>query len=555
MTFTPNIDPLGNLTLSALVAFIPILCFFLSLVVFKMKGYNAGLLTVLASLCISIFVYQMPSQAAFASFILGFTYGIWPIAWIIVAAIFLYKLSIKSGQFEIIKKSIMAITPDHRIQVILIGFCFGAFLEGAIGFGGPVAISAALLMGLGIKPLQAAGLCLIANTAPVAFGAVGIPIIALAGSLGLSSLEISAMVGRILPIASLLVPFFIVFLMDGSRGVKETWPAVLVAAGVFAAAQFLSSNFLGPELPDIISALASLLATGVFLLYWRPKHIYRADGSEYQEGSEAKLGAAAIFYAWLPFIFLIICIVIWTSDAFKSLFAKDALLSFSVLKISFASLGDLSILKPLLIEGKDPGKQALALNLPLINTTGTAILTAAILSIFAFRIKAKDAAQCFSATINEMALPIFTIGLVVSFAYMTNYSGASTTLGSALAQTGGAFTFFSPIIGWLGVFLTGSDTSSNLLFGALQQASALKLGVPDTLYLAANTCGGVVGKMISPQSIAVACAAVGMVGRESELFRFTLKYSLLFIIFISLIIVVIEHLAPGIIPASVAISK
>ncbi|MBZ7987520.1 L-lactate permease [Campylobacter canadensis] len=552
MEFIPQINPLGNIWLSAFVALLPIICFFLCLIVFKTKAYTAGFLTVIVATLVALFVYKMPFIGAITSIFLGFLTGLWPIAWIIIAAIFLYKLSIKSGQFEIIKQSVMLITPDHRIQVILIGFCFGAFLEGAIGFGGPVAITAALLVGLGLRPLQAAGYCMIANTAPVAFGAVGIPIIAMAQSVGLSPDQIAAMVGKILTPLCFIVPFFIIYLMDGIKGIKETFPIIFVAAASFTIAQYLTSNFIGAELPGIISAVFSLICTTIAISMFKIKNIVRYDGkTDFNDIEKLKLGK--IIYAWSPFILLIIFVVIWSNHSFQ-VFVKENL-AFTNLKISFSALtGDLQIFKPsLVVEGQKSGVQALFMSIPLISTAGTAIFFAAICSIFVLKVKPSDAVSCFSATIKEMALPCLTIGLVVAFAYITNYSGASSTLGLAFSQTGKAFTFFSPIIGWIGVFLTGSDTSANLLFGALQQATAIKLQMQDTLFLAANSTGGVVGKMISPQSIAVACAAVGLVGKESDLFKFTIKYSIIMIILIGLWISFIAYFMPAIIPDSVAV--
>ncbi|MBQ3166636.1 MULTISPECIES: lactate permease LctP family transporter [Campylobacter] len=539
--WTQIYDPLGNIWLSALVAFLPILCFLVSLLVFKLKGYVAAFFTVVLASALALLVYDMPFSLIGASFVQGFAQGMWPIAWIIIAAIFLYKLSVKSGSFEVIKQSVISITPDHRIQVILIGFCFGSFLEGAIGFGGPVAITAALLVGLGLKPLYAAGLCLIANTAPVAFGAVGIPIIAMANLVGVEQYEVSAMVGRMLVPLSLTVPFFIVFLMDGFKGVKETFPAILVAAVSFTATQFISSNYLGAELPDIVSAVVSLICTTAFLKIWKPVNIFRLD-DQTDFTNNTQLSNGEIFKAWLPFILLIACIILWTQPWFKALFAKGGIFDYTVVTLAANNVGTTIV---------DAAGKAVGLNLNISFVglqAGTAILIAAFLSIWFLKIKANDAAECFWDTLKEMAIPCITIGLVVSFAFIAKNAAMSTTLGLAFAQTGDAFAFFSPVIGWIGVFLTGSDTSSNLLFGPLQQVTARELGIGEALFLAANSVGGVVGKMISPQSIAIACAAVGLVGRESELFKFTLKYSVAFIILIGIWTLIIAFFMQGIIP-------
>lgn len=538
-------DPLGSIWLSALLAFLPIFCFLICLLVFKLKGYQAGFITVIVASVVAFYAYGMPFSLIGASFVQGFAQGMWPIAWIIIAAIFLYKLSVKSGSFEVIKESVMSITPDHRIQVILIGFCFGSFLEGAIGFGGPVAITAALLVGLGLKPLNAAGLCLIANTAPVAFGAVGIPIIAMSNLVGVEQYEISAMVGRMLVPLSLSVPFFIVFLMDGVKGVKETFPAVLVAALSFTITQFISSNYLGAELPDIVSAVVSLVCTTIFLKFWSPKNIFRLDDlTDFSHHTQLEFGK--VFKAWLPFILLIVCIIVWTQPWFKAFFDKGAVFDYTKVALSFNNI-ESSIV--------DSAGKALSLNMD-INLialqAGTAILVAALLTIFFLRIKSNIVEEALGDTLKEMAMPCITIGLVVAFAFIAKNSGMSTTLGTAFATTGDAFSFFSPVIGWIGVFLTGSDTSANLLFGPLQQAAATSLAVPEALFLAANSVGGVVGKMISPQSIAIACAAVGLVGKESDLFKFTLKYSVGFIILIGIWTCIIAFLMPGIIPEVIA---
>lgn len=533
-------NPLANQWLSALVAFLPIALFFCCLIFFKLKGHTAGFLTVCLAVVIAVAVYGMPIEKVSTSFFFGFIYGMWPISWIIVAAIFLYKLTEKSGYFEILRDSIIAITPDQRLQVILIGFCFGAFLEGAIGFGGPVAITAALLAGMGLRPLYAAGLCLIANTAPVAFGAVGIPIIAMSGVVNVPAIEISAVAGKMLPPLSVFVPFFLVFLMNGFKGVKETWPAVLVAGVSFAITQFITANYLGPELPDIASAVVSIACTTLFLRFWQPKEIFVFES---EKGIEVKQHTTQeIFLAWLPFLILIVAILIWTQGWFKALFSGDGFLAWSTFVFKFEQLAQILQVAPVVNEQKSV---ASSYTLPLINTVGTAIFITALITMFVLKIKASDAVQAFGDTLKEMKMALLTIGLVVGFAFVCNNSGMSATLALALAQTGDAFAFFSPIVGWLGVFLTGSDTSSNLLFGTLQQLTARQLGVPEVIFLAANTVGGVVGKMISPQSIAIACVAVGLAGKESDLFRFTVKYSIGFVIVIGICTYIATFILPN----------
>ncbi|MDH0287613.1 lactate permease LctP family transporter [Pseudomonas sp. GD04087] len=541
--------PLGSLGLSALAALVPIIFFFLALAVFRLKGHVAGAITLVLSLLIAITVYHMPVDKALASAVYGFFYGLWPIAWIIVAAVFLYKLTVKSGQFEIIRSSVLSITTDQRLQVVLIGFSFGAFLEGAAGFGAPVAITAALLVGLGFNPLYAAGLCLIANTAPVAFGALGIPIIVAGQVSGVDAFKIGAMAGRQLPILSVIVPFWLVAMMDGWRGIRETWPALLVAGGTFAISQFLTSNFIGPELPDITSALLSMVCLTLFLRVWQPVNLretefssINADGSatlgnfgggngSAQRESEYNLGQ--IIKAWSPFLILTVLVTIWTMKPFKALFLPGGALENWVAVIAVPYLDQL-VLKAAPIVA-NPTPMPAIYKFDLVSASGTAIFLAALISMAILRIGVKSGAATFRDTLLELKWPVLTIGMVLAFAFVTNYSGMSTTLALVLAGTGAAFPFFSPFLGWLGVFLTGSDTSSNALFGSLQATTAHQLGVSDTLLVAANTTGGVTGKMISPQSIAVACAATGMVGRESDLFRFTVKHSLIFAAFIGLI--------------------
>ncbi|SDJ09578.1 lactate permease [Paraburkholderia steynii] len=560
--------PLGSLWLSALAASIPIIFFFVALAGLRLKGHVAAAGTLALSLAVAIFAYGMPAQQAFAAAGFGFAYGLWPIAWIIVTAVFLYKLVVKTGQFEIIRASVLALTDDQRLQLLLIGFSFGAFLEGAAGFGAPVAITAALLVGLGFDPLKAAGLCLIANTAPVAFGAMGIPIIVAGQVTGIDPFLIGATAGRQLPLLSLAVPFWLVFMMDGKRGLKETWPAALVAGGSFAVTQYFTSNHIGPELPDITSALVSLVALASFLKVWQPRRARDTARGAVSGGAAAlsgfggfgggSNGAAGVsrraspytlaqtIRAWAPFGILTAVVTVWSLQPFKALFAAKGALAWSILKFKVPALDQL-VMKTAPIVATPKAYEAV-LKIDLLSAVGTAILVTALISMVLLRVKPRDALATFRETLKELRRPVLSIGLVLSFAFVANYSGMSSTLALLLAGTGAAFPFFSPVLGWLGVFLTGSDTSSNALFCSLQHATAHQIGVSDTLLVAANTTGGVTGKMISPQSIAVACAATGLVGRESELFRFTVRHSLLFALIVGLITLLQAYVLPGMLP-------
>ena len=545
-------DPMSNIWVSSAIALVPIVFFFLALAIFRMKGSVAATITVFLAFLVSLFLYEMPIEMALASMVYGFFYGLRPIAWILIGAAFIYKISVKTGQFEVIRSSILSITEDQRLQMLLVGFAFGTFLEGAAGFGAPVAITAALLVGLGFKPLYAAGLCLIVNTAPVAFGAMGIPIIVAGQVSGVDTMEISQMVGRQLPFMVPIVLIWIMAIMDGWRGVKETWPAILVASLSFGLAQYLTSNFVGPELPDITAAIASLISLTILLKYWKPKHIFRFQDKDIRvdetiiEQARKQYSVGQIAKAWSPFLILTAMVTVWSIKPFKDLFIKDGALSDFVISIKVPYLHQLiQKLPPVVPEIKDYDA---IYKFDWLSATGTAIMLAALLTIIYLKMKPKAAISTFFETVNELKTPIYSIGMVLAFAFIANYSGLSATLALALAHTGQAFTFFSPFLGWVGVFLTGSDTSANALFSALQATTAQQIGVPEVLLVAANTSGGVTGKMISPQSIAIACAAVGLVGKESDLFRFTVKHSIIFTIMIGIIVTLQAYIFPWMIP-------
>jgi lactate permease len=521
MSWTQVIDPFNNIVLSALVAAIPVI-FIFWLLIRKVKGYVASLLTILLSILLAMAVYGMPLKLAAASALHGALYGLFPICWIIIGAVFLFNITVESGQFDIIKNFMASVTPDRRLQAILIAFSFGAFLEGAAGFGAPVAISAALLVGLGFNPLYAAGICLIANTAPVAFGSVGTPIIMASRISDIPEMAISQMVGRTLPVLSVVVPFYLVILMSGLKKSLEVLPALIVSGVSFAFFQWFAANYLGPMLPDVLAGIASIVCLIVLLKFWKPKSTWRFQ-EEPPQTLDTKLHytAGRVFRAWCPFIIMTMFIVAWGLQP-----VKDALNSIGIIKFDVPGLNG-AIQKadgsPLVIK---------PFEFNYLSAPGTAVLFAAILSIPLLGLTYRRGSQIYWTTLKQLKFPVITIACVVGFAFIANNSGMSITMAVALASTGALFPFFSPILGWLGVFLTGSDTSSNALFCKLQATSADTLGVDPVVTVSANASGGVTGKMISPQSIAIGAAAVGLVGKESDLFRFTVKHSfiMLFVI-------------------------
>ena len=538
MPFTQNYTAVADsLGWTALVATIPILYFFWALAIKKMKGYIAGLSTLALAIIIAIIAFEVPVATALASASQGALYGIIPIGWIIVTSVFLYNLTVKTGHFNIIRSSVLSITEDRRIQALLIAFSFGAFLEGAAGFGAPVAISAALLVGLGFKPLLAAGLCLIANTAPVAFGAIGVPITVMEGITGIPALEISQMVGRQLPFLAVFIPFFLVFIMVGFKKTIEVLPAVLISGFAFAITQFLSSNFLGPELPDILSSIVSLFALAIFMRFWKPKQIYRFESDQdTKENKNEKYSASQVFVAWSPFIVLTVFISLWGIPTIKkalvgSYVGDNPILNFvNSIGSALTFYPEVPFLHNEVLDGATGNPIAAVYKFELLAAAGTAILLAAFVTKFILKVQWGVWIKTFFETLNEIKYPLLTICAVVGYAYVANTAGMMATIGLVLAKTGALFPFFSPVLGWLGVVVTGSDTSSNVLFAKLQQVTATTVGMDPVLALAANTGGGVTGKMISPQTIAVAAAAVGLAGKESELLKFAFKYSVILLL-------------------------
>lgn len=537
MIWKQVIDPLNNIALSVLLAALPILFVFWALIIRRMKGYQASLLATALALLIAILVYGMPVKLALLSVSHGAMYGLFPICWLVITAVFLFNITVKSGQFEIIKHVLGSITSDRRLQALLIAFSFGSFLEGTAGFGAPVAITAAMLVGLGFNPLYAAGICLIANTAPVAFGAIGIPITVASQVSGIAELPISQMVGRTLPILSIMLPFYLSIIIAGVKKTQEIAPAALVSGVSFALLQYGSSNFLGPALPDVIAGLGSIICLVVFLHYWKPKTIWRfANEPAPTFNPDTHYTRGQIVRAWSPFILLTIMIIAWGLQPIK-----DVLNSIGMVQFEFPGLHNV-------IQAGDGTLLPKVYKFNYLSAGGTAILLASLISIPLVGLSYKQGAVLFGTTLNQLKFPILTIATVLGFAYILNDSAMTLTMASVLASTGVFFPFFAPILGWLGVFITGSDTSANALFGKLQYATGQSIGIDPVVTVAANVSGGVVGKMISPQSIAVAAAAGDLVGQESQLFRFTVKHSFIMLIFICFLTLMQAYVIKWIIP-------
>ena len=538
MSWTMNVNPLGNLALSALVALVPILFLFIALTVLKMKGHWAAIIATSLALVVACIAYGMPMQYAGLSVVYGALFGLFPVSWIVITALFIYNMSVKTGQFEVVKNSLATISDDRRMQALLIAFSFGAFIEGAAGFGTPVAITAAMLAGLGFNPLYAASLCLLANTAPVAFGAIGIPIVVGANTAGVDLMGFSQMVGRTLPFLSVFVPLYLVILMAGWKKGIEVWPACMVSGGSFALVQFLSANYIGPLLPDILSSISSMICTVIFLRYWHPKESWRFPEETKSEGREKLMySGGQVFRSWAPFLLLSVFVAAWGINN-----VQTAMNQIFLVKLPIEGLDKMVI--------DDVGKSKAAVyTFNGLSAAGTAILLAWFFCIPVMGASIRTALDVAGNTLKQLRWPIVTIATILGFAYIMNYSGMAITLGHAFASTGWFFPFFAAFLGWLGVFMTGSDTSTNALFGKLQAVTAHQLGINPLVTVNANTCGGVTGKMISPQSISVATAATNMVGKEYEIFRFTLKHSLILCTVVGIICMLQAYVFTWIVPA------
>lgn len=537
MPWTQPIDPFNNIAVSALVAAVPVVFIFIALYR-RMKGYLASVLTLTLAILVAVFAYGMPLNLALMSGFHGALYGLLPISWIIISAVYLFNLTVASGQFEIIKNFMASVTPDRRLQALLIAFSFGAFLEGAAGFGAPVAISAAMLVGLGFNPLYAAGICLIANTAPVAFGSVGTPIIMAARVSDIPEMAISQMVGRTLPVLSVIVPFYLVVLMSGMKKSMEVFPAVLVSGISFAFFQWLTANYLGPMLPDVLAGIASIFSLMILLRYWKPSTVWRFREEPQQTiDTKLKYTTGQVMRACSPFVIMTLIIVAWGLDPVKAALNALGHFEFDIPGMQGA------ILKP---DGSPLEVKPFGVNY--LSAPGTAVLLAALISIPLIGMSYRQGVRIFWSTLGQLKFSVITIVSVVGFAFVANNSGMSLTMAIALASTGALFPFFSPVLGWLGVFLTGSDTSSNALFSKLQASSAEAIGVDPVVTVGANASGGVTGKMISPQSIAIGAAAVGLAGRESELFRFTVRHSFYMLLVVCVLTMMQAYTLPWIIP-------
>jgi len=539
MAWNQVYDPLGNWVASTLLAALPIFVLLGTLAFLRLKAHAAALLGLASALAVSVLVFGMPADKALAVSLFGAAYGLFPIGWIILNVIFLYTLADDKGTFKVLQESLTGITRDRRLQLLLIAFSFGAFFEGAAGFGTPVAVTAAILIGLGFGPLAASGLSLIANTAPVAFGALGTPIIALSGVTGIEIQKLSAMVGRQLPFFSILVPFWLVWAFTGFRGMIEVWPALLIAGAAFAIPQFLVSNFHGPWLVDVISAASSILALILLLLVWRPGNIHGFGGLEASQDARARHGCGRrdVIRAWTPWLVLSILVFIWGIPQIKALLDGVFILKIPVPAVD----GLINRVPPVVAK---PTAEAAVYAFNILSFTGTGIFLAALISALFLGYRPREAAAAWWKTLKRVRFSLLTVAAMLALGYATRYSGLDAAMGLTFAKTGLLYPFFGTLLGWLGVALTGSDTSSNVLFGSLQRISAERLGLDPVLMASANSSGGVMGKMIDAQSIVVASTATKWYGHEGKILRYVFFHSLALASLVGLLVTLQAYVFP-----------
>jgi len=542
----------GNIYLTAIVAAIPVFFLFWALAVKKLPGWKAGCLTLLIAIIDAILLYKMPVGAAVSAGFLGIANGLMPLGWIIISAVFLFNLVVESGKFEVIKSSISQISPDRRIQALLIAYCFSHFLEGVSGQGAPVAVAAAMLIGLGFKPMTAALICLVANVPPVPFGPVGVPTITTAKVAELALGPVAKAIGREMIIFALIIAVFMLVVMVGWKKTKEVLPAAIVAGGTFGLIFFLVSNYIGAELSSILGGIGSLIALIGFLKIWQPKTIWRFDDEDVNDGGRLKGGKAAavhtysakeVILAWAPFAVIMVVMYIWSSAPFKAFVAGNKI---------FLNIAEWPGLHGIVYRTApivaEPSIYAASYKFDYLGAAGTALFLSAIISVFILKLNAGTAFKVFKATVKQLRFSLITMASVIGFAYVANYSGMSYSYGLAFAATGSMFVAFSPVIGALGTFLTGSVTSSGSLFGKLQVVTAEQIGVNPVLTVSAHMLGACMGKLISPQSIVVAAASTGLVGKESEILRSTLKYFLILLIMVVVAVLFFAYVIPGIAP-------
>jgi lactate permease len=553
-----NYEPVaGSLGASALAAAIPIVVLFLMLGVLRKPAWMSALAALASALVVALGVYGMPVSLALISTVYGAAYGVFPIAWVVFASIMLYRLAVDTGKFEIIKDSVGSLTDDRRLQAMFIAFSFGAFVEGAAGFGAPVAVSGAMLAGLGFDPFFAAGICLLANTAPVAFGSIGIPITTLANVTGLPVMALSAMVGRLCAMMSVVIPGYLIVVMAGPARALEVLPAIVACGISFAGTQFLVSNFIGPDLTDIMSSLTCIFVMVAVLKLWRPARIMRLEGEGAPAVAARKRSAGEIAMAWSPYALLVVSVLIvgapsikneidaWTHAMLPSALPKSPTVTNGLLVPGLHNL--ITRIPPVTPR---ESQYAAVFTLNWLTASGTACFFATLAAAALLRVGPRRVVSIYAATFGQLKFAILTIASMLGLAYLMNYSGMTSTLGLALAASGKAFPFFSAVVGWMGVFLTGSDTSANALFGNLQTVTATALSLNPVLTAAVNSAAGVMGKMISVQSIAVAVAATVMSSAdESRLFRFTIKHSVLLMVAIGIVSLLFAYAWPSAVPA------